>query len=410
MTPDEIAELIEQSELLSRMFAIERSPHFEQHRRLVYRIDGLFDSVNEIAGLWRTDYLAKAVPNAADLDDYAKPIITVAEILRKHRLFTLSQHVYQVAISLVEKYCANNNVDLHRGALFANLAISHLELGQYETALSWLHAAAQQDIAHRAGVTSIYDSYAFSSDGIFGQWLRSRVLTKLPPGVMGFVNTQLGSHYGVPDVEAFCRWLAGGGDLHLIGSLVDYADVTGKHDFHAHSVRLTCIRNLATLFEILLKRIGAVHNDATVATAFQTPPTLAGLICHMHFQDDLKKRRKTPALNANRLPGLFANPLIPTDHLLLAIDTTVDYCAGHGHTCTDVWTHLNGGALYAADPFADEVSKRILLAYKLRNQTSHTFSPTDPAICPHYDDFHLWLLQAILFMYFWVKQNNYAAL
>jgi hypothetical protein len=152
--------------------------------------------------------------------------------------------------------------------------------------------------------------------------------------------------------------------------------------------------------------LGDAHKDATVTAAFANPPSLARLLCHMHYRDQLSARRQNPALNANKAPGLFHNSMTGWPALLDTIDAGIDFCAGRANNCDQVWQHLNGNTLNGNDHAADAAAKRFLLAYKLRNQTSHTLNPIDPAIVPHYDDFHLWLLQAVLLAYFWAKQTG----
>lgn len=402
---EEIANL----DLVQRMLEQERSPFRDDFVRLKRNIDDLFEIVNQIGQRWKNDYLEQANPNNPDLDEYAKPIIVFAEIIRKYKpLISLVQLIYEKSIELTENHCEKNNIDLHRGALYANLAITFLEQMRYKKALPWLHAAAKQDIDHRDDASTNDDSYAFSKSGIFRQWLDSHVIPLMPTGVLSFVNNHLGSSYTNKDVKEFIDWLSGRGDLHLISSLLDYNEVSNRNDYHAYSVRLSSIRDLATLFEVVFKQIGVKHNDTNVQANFIEPPTLAGLICHMHFQKKLKQRRRNPAHNSDRQEGLFHNSLLPNDDLLDAIDSEIDYCAGQAHNVGDVWTHLNSITL-STNNMVNETGKRILLAYKLRNTTSHSFNPTDPDMVTHYDDFRLWLLQSVFFIYFWVKHEGYAS-
>lgn len=410
-TPAEaIAEQMEQSELLKALFSGTTSPFLHHHHQLLRHIDRVFDDVTRVCSEWKRDFLDKADATTPELDTYARPIIVTAELIRRHRpLLMLAQLLYEKCIQLVDAHCATHKVDLHRGAFYANLAITFLQQGRYKAALPWLHAAAKQDQDHRPDVKTIYDSYAFSAEGIFGQWLDIYVLDHLPPDVVTFVNGTLGTHYTTKDVKQLITWLAGRGDLHVISGVLDYCEFDGKDDFHADSVRLSAVRDLATLFEVTLKHIGVAHNDATVVAAFADPPTLAALICHMHFHSGLKQRRNNTALNANRAPGIFHNTLLPDNAILEAIDAGIDYCAGTAHSVADVWKYLQANILSTA-PFADALAKRFLLAYKLRNTTSHGFAPSDPAMKVNYDSFRLWLLQAVCGLYFWAKGNGYAAL
>ncbi|MBI1213753.1 MAG: hypothetical protein GC190_20020 [Alphaproteobacteria bacterium] len=374
------------------------------------RIDSVFECVNHIGELWKTGYLDKADPQATDLNSYLGPILTVGELFLEHKvMLSLAQDLYENCIELTERHCRENKVDLHLGALYANLGITFLLQGKYKSALPWLHAAAQQDQKHYSNVTSIYDSYAFSRTGIFGKWLDGNVLIHLPADVLAFVNNTLATNYTNDDFKLFIGWLAGRGDLHIVSSLLDYAEVVGKDDFHADSVRLSSIRDLATLSEILIKQIGTSHNDPAVVSSFADAPTYAGLICHMHFTERTKDRRQNPLLNVNRQAGLFHNSLLQSDAILDSIDTRIDYCSGKTNSLSDVWNYLQSNN-FSTDPLVDGITKRLLLAYKLRNTTSHSFQPVDPFMKSHYDDFRLWLLQAVSILYFWTKKNGYAAL
>jgi hypothetical protein len=355
---------------------------------------------------WVEGSLSTADPNAADLDSYVKPLITIAELLRQQRMPDVSRRVYERAIEAVDQHCQTHQVDLHRGALYANYAIAQFEIGRYSQALPWLHAAANEDIRHRSDIKTIYDSYAFSDEGIFTQWLNAHVIKNLPVDALDFVNAQLRATISESDVRAFVKWLAGRGDLNLVSGIVEYASVGTMSDYHAQTVRLTSIRDLATLFEVLLKMLGKAHKNTDVAAAFATPPTLAGIICDMHFVDKRKARRKTPTLNGNSRPGLFRNSLIGWPDLLAAIDAGIDFAGDRGHTVDQVWQHLRVSTLCPAYPAADAVAKRLLIAYRLRNETSHSLDPTNAAIAPHYDEFRLYLLEAVLVMFFWATTNG----
>jgi tetratricopeptide (TPR) repeat protein len=409
-TAKENAKEIADLDIFKALLSQDVSPFFRDNVALVAHINAVFDILDRIISRWVAEYLEKADPKASNIDDYAKHINTMTEIIRKHQpLLTLAQVIYEKCIELTESHCQKNKVDLHIGTLYANLGITFLEQGKYKSALPWLHAAAKQDADHKTDVHSIYDSYAFSETGIFEQWLDSYVLPHLPVDVLAFVNNTLASNYTNEDFKKLVGWLAGRGDLHVISSLLDYGDVTDKDDYHADSVRLSAIRDLATLTEVLLKQLGGAHKDPVVMAEFTDPPTFAGLICHMHFTSKLKQRRNNPALNASREPGLFHNVNLPSDEILDAIDSTIDYCADKTKNVDKVWEHLNANVL-SADTVANAISKRMLLAYKLRNITSHMYDPSDPNMKKHYDDFRLWLLQAVSVLYFWAKKNGYATI
>jgi len=375
---------------------------------LINKIEALWDEVESLGSKWVMDSLKTADPYAADLDGYIKPLITLAELLRLKKLPDVSRDIYERAMEIIDEHCRTQGIDLHRGAIYANYAIAQFVIGRYSQALPWLHAAANEDICHRTDITTIYESYAFSENGIFNQWLKMHVLPKLPAAVMAFVSTELGISISDSDVRALIRWLAGRGDLNLLTGIVEYASVGTMTDYHAEAVRLASVRDLATLFEVLLKMLGKAHNSPDVALAFATPPTLAGTICHMHFADKRRDRRRKPSLNLSSRPGLFRNSVAQWPGLLAAIDAGIDRSGDAAYTPDQVWQYLNTTTLCGTDSAADAVAKRILLAYRLRNETSHNINPTDPAMAPHYDDFRLWLLEAVLSVFFWVTKKTAA--
>jgi len=410
MPPEPNDETIEAiANAIERDLANTSSPFQTEYALVLKSINDLDGIANRIAERWKREYLSAADPNAGDPDEYAKPVIVFAEILRRHRHYlSFAELVYERCIAIVNRFASETNRDLHRGALYANLGIVYLDQGRYREALPWLHAAAMQDVNHR-GAVDIYGSYAFSADGIFGQWLGNKVLPLLPADVLEFVNNRLTTTYSADDAKQFMGWLAGRGDLHIVNSLLDFAAVDGMNDFHANSVRLSCVRDLATLFEVVLKQIGKLHKVNAVAASFVEPPTLAKLICHMHFSSNLKKRRNDPTLNVNRREGIFHHPLLPNGSLLDAIDTGIDFCAGDANNVNDVLQYLQATTL-SPNSDANETAKRFLLAYKLRNTTSHGFEPMDPNMSANFHQFRLWLLQAIFFLYFWNKKEGYASL
>src|SRR5262249_23503030 len=92
--------------------------------------------------------------------------------------------------------------------------------------------------------------------------------------------------------------------------------------------------------------------------------------------------------------------------ILDAVDSQIDYCAGDAHSVDDVWNHLNTVGALSPDLVADAVARRILLAYKLRNFTSHTFKPQDAGVKKHHEGMRLWLLQGIFFLYCWAVETK----
>lgn len=396
ITPEELAQEIPEPK--------PPSPLLAENSAMVRSTNGLYAAVENVWRRWRDEYLSQAKPNPADPDDYAKPLITMAEILRRLGLPELAARAYERAIQLIDAHEAKSNVRLHRGAIYANLAISHLEGARYDVGVSWLHAAAQEDINNR-GIKESLDSYALSDDGIFGQFLNAYVLKRLPKDLVTFLDTHIGRAYGDADFRLVYRWLAGGGDISLISSILEYDAVKDLSDPHSDSVRLLSLRDLAALFEVVWKRLGSAHKDAAVQARFASPPTLAGLICHMHFQSGLTARRNNPALNANRAPGLLWNAIVQSP-ILDAVDREIDYCAGKTNSVQDVWNHLNTAPALSTDAVADAVARRFLLAYKLRNFTSHTFEPQDAGVKAHHEEMRLWLLQAIFFLHLWTKATG----
>lgn len=396
ITPEELAREIPEHE--------PPSPLRAQHYAVKVAVDGLYAAIEDFWQRWRKEYLAEAKPNPKDPDDYAKPILILAESLRRYGLPELGARAFDRAIRLIDAHEVAKNVRLHRGAIYANLAISHLEAARYDLGVSWLHAAAQEDIKNR-GLTNPLESYALRDDGIFGQFLNAYVLKRLPKDLVTFLDWNVGQAHGDADLRSVYRWLAGGGDISLISSVVEYHALEGLSDPHSDSIRLLSLRDLAALFEVVWKRLGSVHKDSAVQTKFAIPPTLAGLICHMQFQSDLKARRRNPPLNAHREPGLLWNAIIQSP-ILDAVDHGIDYCAGKTNSVQDVWKHLNTAPPLSTDTVADAVARRFLLAYKLRNFTSHTFEPQDAGVKAHHEEMRLWLLQAIFFLYFWTKATG----
>ena len=209
-------------------------------------------------------------------------------------------------MNATDDYCEDKGVDLHRGALYANLAITYLVRKEYELGLSWLLAAANQDVLFNRA-PDVYGSFAMSEDGILGEWVRTRIEPVIPVDVMSFVNTRLGTTCGFDELMEMLRALAGQGDLNLFAG---------------------CLRDLATLFEVLLKRIGNNHNDRAVVTKYRNGPVLAKMVHFMHYQND----PVTAANKHQKSEGTFWNGVQQRGDLLDAIFT--------GFPHTSIRTHL----------------------------------------------------------------------
>lgn len=411
--PEDVSRQMEAAEQFFRRMEEKRHPYVEELRRLMRAVADVGELVNEIGSRWKHDFLDsakapdKANPGGEDYDGYASPLIVVAEVLRKQPGFKgLAHHIYSVAVRLADKHCADTGTDLHRGALYADLAITHFERGQYELGLSWLLASANEDVRFNR-VPTVYDSFALSDGGIFGQWVKEQLLPTVPATVLDFVNARLGTAYGFPDVMRCLRSLAGHGDLNLLAGIVNFADMEGRADYVAHSVRFTCLRDLATLTEVLLKRVGAGHPDAAVLAKFAQSPMLGGIVHHMHYLHG--PRHANPAMRAVRSEGLFWNSVRKENDLVAGIDAGFDSVKDFNATpIAAARAYLDATTLVAADPGADALAKRFLLAYRLRNETSHSFHPTDPGVVAHAAEFRTWLLQTIFYSYFFFRDTGQA--
>lgn len=407
------ARAMEEAERFFRLMEEKRHPYTEHVRRLMRSVNDAGQLVNEIGSRWKADFLEKAKapdknnPNKQDYDDYASPLIVVAEMLRKQPGFKgLAHRIYSIAVGLTDKHCADSGTDLHRGALYADLAITYFERNQFELGLSWLLAAANEDVRFNR-VANVYGSHALSDDGIFGQWVKEQLLPAMPAQVLDFVNAQLGTAYGFADVMRCLRSLAGHGDLNLLAGIANFADMQDRTDYVAHSVRFTCLRDLATLTEVLFKRIGNNHPDAAVRAKFISGPMMGGIVFHMHYLHG--PRHPNLALRPVRSEGLFWNAVRQQNDLIAAIDAGFDSVKDFNTTSiADVRHYLDTHAL-AADANVDAVAKRFLLAYRLRNETSHSFHPTDPGMVAHAAEFRTWLLQAIFYSYFFFRDSGQAA-
>lgn len=361
------------------------------------------ESVNAIGRRWQQECLETATPQGdpSKADDYVRPLISLAENLRRNGYSNLAGEVYESGARYIQRVCARRNITLHKGAVFANLAITHLEAQRYSEGMAWLYAAAEED-KRTYKIANPHDSYALSSTGIFGQWL-DKVIAQVPDSLLPFLNANLQQPITPDDVKDFCLWLASIGDLRLASSIVDYQRVREYTDLHSSSVRLSVLRELSGLFEVLWKRLGVAHVDASCAAAFKEPPTLAALLCHMHFvENDNKKRRKDPALRRNKKVGLLWNGVVKNDSLVDVIDQEISECKKRLST---VWNWLSSTTL-SPNSQVDQTAKRYLLAYKLRNVTSHSFDPADSTVCNYHQPMFEWLLQANTLLYFWAVQTG----
>ena len=269
-------------------------------------------------------------------------MLTLTELVRKQRLARLPFRLYEATLEVIDQHCRATGARLHRGAIYANFGIAHLEMGLYSRGIAYLHAAAEEDrTTYRT--TDIFESYALSSSGIFGQWL-DVALSSAPPVVFPFLAGVVNGRYGPSEVKRMCIWLAGLADLRFPASLVEYDAASSMTDPHSASVRLECLRDLAALFEVIWKRIGSSHKDPAVASAFSDPPALAGLICHMHFADSKVARRKNQTLSARKTQGLLWNSISKSADLLRAIDDHIDFCGDTSRsvsqTCGDTFRPL----------------------------------------------------------------------
>ena len=403
---EEIARMVERMEQQAH-------PYRDVLARLMRAVGEVSELVNVIGDRWRHEYLLpakahdKANPAGQDYENYSKPLIVAAEMLRMQFGFKdLAHRIYLKAVDMTDRHCAAPGPDLHRGALYANLGITYLERRQFELGLSWLLASANED-ARFNRVPAAHDSYALSDGGIFGQWVQKEIMPVLDPDVLGFVNGQLGTAYGFPDVMRVLRSLAGSGDMNILSGIVNFSDMHGRGDYVGHSVRFTCIRDVATLTEVLLKRIGNNHADPAVQTNFAASPMMANMIHHMHYQHG--PNNPNPALKAVRSEGLFWNFVRQQNDLIAGIDAGFNTIKNFaGMTIADVRTYLDTTALSAV-PNADAMAKRYLLAYRLRNETSHSFNPTAPGMVAHAAEFRVWLQQTIFYTYFYFRDSGQVA-
>lgn len=397
-----------------------RVPYHAQVREVLYQLNGMRAGVSSIVERWKAEYLSsaqshdKSNPNGQNYENYSGPIIAPTEMLRLAGFKSLAYRIYDHVVPATDEYCQKVNVDLHRGALYANYGISHLEQGHYELGISWLLAASNEDYRFNRISTSP-GGYAWE---IYGKWVDACILKTLQPTALSFVSSRLGISIGLPEFMEMLTSLAGVGDLNLLRGIVEYNVVRGRNDYMGHSVRFACLRDLATLFEVLLKQIGEHHNDPAVRSAFSGSPMLAHVIHFMHYPQKRKKglcesvRQWLIAPPPTFSSGLFWNALKQESEVLAGIKSGFKYIKNFKkHSIADVFNYLQATQFldqkYSGD---EEIAKRFLLAYRLRNETSHSFHPEDPGIVAHADALHLWLLQAIFYAYFWFTTTGQATL
>jgi len=408
-TPEEIAN--EGAELYRRSTE-QPNPYRAELIQLMRATDHAESLVSHIVDRWKVEFLAPAVahdkdhPHAGqDYENYSKSLIIPTDVMRRRGQKELAHRIFFHAVEATDKHCKDTGVDLHRGALYADLAITYLERKQHELGLSWLLAAANEDLRFNR-IQNNYESFALSDDGILGEWVEKSVQPAIPADVMSFVNSKLGKAYGTDQLMEILRSLAGQGDLNLFAGIINFQDMKGRTDYIGHSVRFTCLRDLATLFEVLLKRIGNDHADAAVKTKFNNDsPMLADMIHFMHYQN-----KPTAANKHLKSEGVFWNSVEKRDDLLNGIFAGFTFVKNFKtNSIAAVRGYLDTNTLCAAHTDSDAIAKRFLLAYRIRNETSHGFTPLDTGMIAHAEEFRLWLLQAIFYLYFWARNSGQAA-
>ena len=377
-------------------------PYSQHFQKLNAALDDAYDAAEKILTAWATTSLSSTSPPSPP-DGYVQPMLQLTEVLRQRQLANVSFRLYQRTLELIDQHRNATGKHLHRGAVYANFGIAHLEMGLYSRGIAYLHAAAEEDKT-TYGIADASDSYALSSSGIFGQWLEI-VLLSMTAGVLNFLSTVLKKSYGSPEVKQLCLSLAALADLRLPACLIEYTAARGLNDPHSASVRLECLRDLAGLFETVWKWLGSRHKNPRVSAAFADPPTLARLICHMHFADTRDKRRKNPRLNSRKAEGLLWNSVVQNPSVLSAIDDHIDFCGDHSHSIGEVWQYLSTTQL-SSDAVAHEVALRFLIAYRLRNETAHVFNPLDSGIIANVEQLFESLLEANLYIFFWVHETG----
>ncbi len=393
--------------LFERMEALNLS-YRNEIRDALTQLNGMSDGISRMVKRWQAEFLTNAKPHdksnppGQDYEDYSKSIIIPTEMIRRVGFSELSHRLYGLIIRLADQHCQPPGPDLHRGALYANYGITHLEQGHFELGLSWLLAASKEDFRFNR-IPSVPGGYAWD---IYSQWVGAAVLKMLPPDALPFVANRLGIALGLNEMMEMMKALAGNGDLNLLRGVVEYESVRGRADYMGHSVRFTCLRDLATLFEVLLKRIGEKHVDGNVRSAFAGSPMAGNIIHYMHYTGKLANPTTTYK------EGLFWNSVRKQTDELEGIKAGFDYVKDfNSHSISDVHHFLNTTVLLDAHRADQEaVAKRMLLSYRLRNETSHSFKPEDTGMVAHADDLRLWLLQSVFYAYFWFTRTGQVTL
>lgn len=397
------------------------TPYRDEIARVFMHTNDMSNGISAIIQYWKKDFLAHAQPHdksnpaGQDYEDYSKPIIVPTEMLHRIGLGELAHRLYEIVIRITDQHCQPPGPDLHRGALYANYGITNLEQGHFELGLSWLLAAANEDLRFNR-ITSVPGGYAWD---IYSQWVDSRIIKQLPVGALSFVETRLGASIGLVELMQMLKALSGNGDLNLLRGVIDFESVRGRNDYMGHSIRFAALRDLATLFEVLLKRIGSQHNDPRVGIAFGGSPMLANIIHFMHYPPKTKKNTWeriiawfVPTPPTMYSEGIFWNAIRKETDVLEGIKKGFNYVKNFGkNSISDVWNYIQSTTLLDAARASDEeVAKRFLLAYRMRNHTSHSYTPLDPGIIANADELHRWLLQSIFYAYFWFTRTGQVTL
>jgi hypothetical protein len=91
ITPEELAKTIPATEP-PRSFT-------DEFGRLMGAIDGTYDAIERIWARWRDEFLYVAKPGTKDPDEYAKPLLKLAEFLRRRGLQGLVEQAFTRAIT-----------------------------------------------------------------------------------------------------------------------------------------------------------------------------------------------------------------------------------------------------------------------------------------------------------------------
>jgi hypothetical protein len=411
-TDENMTRQTEQEQIAAAMAAFTpgevATPYRDEIAQILTHTKDMSDGIFAIIQNWKKGFLAQAQPHdksnpvGQDYENYSKPIIVPTEMLRRAGLGELAHRLYEIVIRITDQHCRSPGPDLHRGALYANFGITNLEQGHFEIGLSWLLAAANEDIRFNR-IHCVEESYAWD---IYGQWVNSTFLKMLPRDALSFVSNRLGTTIGSADLMEMLSALAGNGDLNLLRGVVEYETVRGRSDYMGHAVRFGALRDLATLFEVLLKRIGENHVDPNVQFEFAASPMLGNIVHYMHYTG----KPSNPSTTYKE--GLFWNSISKQTNELEGIKAGFDFVKDFAtNSISDVHTYISSTTLLdAARADEEAVAKRILVAYRLRNETSHSYIPEDPGMIAHADELRLWLLQAIFYSYFWFTRTGQVTL